>query len=169
MSTTDPTPPPDMTSSSYFTFTYEVPQSPREVFDAITNVRGWWSQRIDGATDRLGEFTYTVPQIHTAHAEITDLVPGERVVWRILDNQFGTSPDEVDEWAGTSVHFDIEPTESGSRLMFTHVGLTPALACYERCAQGWTLYAHDSLHQLITTGVGSPITPAVETGRPADE
>ncbi|WP_166822905.1 SRPBCC family protein [Brevibacterium limosum] len=162
VATPKPTHPPDTKPSSDFTFNYEVTQSPQAVFDAVTNVRGWWSQRIDGATDRLGEFVYTVPQIHTTRAEVTELVPSERVVWRILDNQFGTSPDDVDEWAGTSVRFEIEPTDSGTRLSFTHEGLTPALACYDGCARGWTRHAHDSLHQLITTGVGNPITPVVE-------
>ncbi|UVI35185.1 SRPBCC family protein [Brevibacterium spongiae] len=162
MSTTEPTARPDTTQQPDFTFTYEVPQSPNEVFDAVTNVRGWWSQRIDGATDRLGEFVYTVPQIHTTRAEIIELIPGERVVWRILDNRFGASPDQVDEWAGTTVRFDIAPTTAGTRLTFTHVGLTSALDCYDGCAEGWTVNAHDSLHRLITTGKGNPITPEVE-------
>jgi uncharacterized protein YndB with AHSA1/START domain len=167
MTTTHPTSTPDAMSSSDFTFTYAVPQSPQEVYAAVTNVRGWWSQRIDGATDRLGEFVYTVPQIHTTRVQVTELVPGERVVWRILDNRFGAGED-VDEWAGTTVRFDIEPAGSGARLTFTHVGLTPLLACYEGCAQGWTRNAHDSLHRLITTGAGDPITPAVEASLLSD-
>ncbi|WP_169252957.1 hypothetical protein [Brevibacterium sp. 'Marine'] len=80
MSAHNPTALPDTESTSDFTFSYEVTQSPHAVFDAVTNVRGWWSQRIDGATDRLGEFVYTVPQIHTTRAEIIELVPSERVV-----------------------------------------------------------------------------------------
>lgn len=144
-----------------FTISYEVAQQPGVVHDAVLDVRGWWSQRIEGDTDRLGEFVYTVPGIHRTRVRITELVPGRRVVWRVVDNWFAFDPDR-DEWAGTEIRFDIEPTGTGSRLTFTHVGLNADLACYQGCATGWTTHVRDSLAALITTGTGSPLTPQDE-------
>jgi hypothetical protein len=37
-----------------FTTTISVDQSPEEVFEAITNVLGWWSGEIEGGTGMLG-------------------------------------------------------------------------------------------------------------------
>lgn len=37
-----------------FTTTFAVDRTPTETFDAITDVRGWWSEEIDGRTDQLG-------------------------------------------------------------------------------------------------------------------
>src|SRR5689334_11581407 len=46
-------------NSNDYTTSFMVDQTPQQVFDAVTNVRGWWSGDIEGATDKLGaEFTY---------------------------------------------------------------------------------------------------------------
>ena len=42
-----------------FTAAISVEKTPEEAFDAINNVRGWWSENIEGGTEKLGdEFTY---------------------------------------------------------------------------------------------------------------
>ena len=48
-----------------FTITITVDQSPPAVFNAINNVRGWWSEEIEGNTEKKeDEFTYHYKDVH---------------------------------------------------------------------------------------------------------
>lgn len=139
-----------------FTTSFSVTQSPEEVFAAINNVRGWWSQAIEGRTDKLGaEFTYHYQDVHRATFRITEFVPGRRVVWHVLDNFFNFIKDK-NEWIGTDVVFDIARKGETTEVRFTHVGLVPAYECYDVCSNAWGSYITVSLRDLITTGKGRP-------------
>jgi hypothetical protein len=144
-----------MTNQS-FTTTFSVDQSPQEVFDAINNVRGWWSGEIDGSTDKLGaEFTYRYQDLHRSTQKITERVPGKKVVWHVQDAQINFVKNKR-EWNGTDVVFEIIKKGDKTELRFTHVGLAPAIECYGKCAGAWGFYINDSLRSLITTGEGDP-------------
>jgi hypothetical protein len=41
----------------HFTTTFSVDRTGQEAFEAITNVRGWWSQEVEGVTDQVGNNT----------------------------------------------------------------------------------------------------------------
>ncbi|WP_219516676.1 hypothetical protein [Nonomuraea ceibae] len=69
------------------TITLELPRPPAEVFAAVLDVRGWWSRNVTGATAAEGdEFGYEVPGVHRCRIRLTEVVPGRRVVWRVLDS-----------------------------------------------------------------------------------
>ena len=58
------------------TITLEVDQSPEEVFDAVTDVRGWWSKNLEGGTSAVGdEFVYEVPGVHRSLIRLTEVTP----------------------------------------------------------------------------------------------
>ena len=76
-----------MSNQIDLTITFEVKQSPDEVFNAINNVRGWWSGNIEGSTDKLGEeWTYRYQDIHYSKQKITKLVTNKNVTWHIIDS-----------------------------------------------------------------------------------
>jgi hypothetical protein len=139
-----------------FTTTFSVDQSPEEVFDAINNVRGWWSEEIDGSTDKLGaEFKFHYKDLHRSTQKITEFVPGKKVVWHVLDSRINFVKDKT-EWKGTDIVFEIAKKHDKTELRFTHVGLVPAIECYGDCSGAWGFYINDSLRSLITTGKGQP-------------
>jgi uncharacterized protein YndB with AHSA1/START domain len=139
-----------------FTTTITVPQSPEEVFAAINNVRGWWSGEIRGRTDELGaEFEYRYKDVHRSTQQITEWVPGKKIVWHVSDAHLGFVSDKT-EWNGTDIVFEIARKGDQTELRFTHVGLVPAFQCYGGCSGAWGFYVNDSLRSLITTGKGEP-------------
>ena len=139
-----------------FTAAFSVYQSPEEVFDAINNVREWWSEEIEGRTDKLGaEFEFRHKDDHRSTQKITELVPGKKVVWHVSDAQLNFVKNKS-EWNGTDVVFEIAKKDDKTELRFTHVGLVPASECYGGCSGAWGFYINDSLRNLITTGKGQP-------------
>ena len=71
-----------------FTTTFCVHQTSEEAFHAINNPRGWWSENIEGSTGKLGdEWTYRNEDVHRCKLKVTELIPGKKVVWRVLDAQ----------------------------------------------------------------------------------
>jgi hypothetical protein len=139
-----------------YTTSFTVDQSPEEVFAAVNNVRGWWSEEIDGSTDTLGaEFTFHQKDFHRSTQKITELAPGKKVVWHVLDSHINYVKDKT-EWKGTDIVFEMTKKDDKTELRFTHAGLVPVFECYGDCSDAWGFYINDSLRSLITTGKGSP-------------
>ena len=139
-----------------FTATLLVDQSPKDTFKAITNVRGWWSEEIEGNAEELNdEFLYQYKDIHNCKMKLIEVIPDKKVVWQVLDNYFSFTSDKS-EWKDTKVVFEIAEKGKQTQLQFTHIGLVPDYECYDACVNGWTHYIQHSLLSLITTGKGQP-------------
>jgi hypothetical protein len=144
-----------MRSTSYMT-SFFVDQTPTEVFNAINNVRGWWSERVEGDTDRMGaEFIYEVPGAHRTKQKITEFIPGKKIVWRVLDAHLSFVKDKS-EWRGTEMVFEIAAKDDKTEVRFTHKGLVPAFECYNNCSNAWNLLVKGNLCRLIATGETQP-------------
>lgn len=142
-----------MSDSNYST-SFLVDQPPEAVLAAVGNVRGWWSDGIEGRTDEIGAiWHYHFRDIHRCTIKITEMTLG-RVVWHVLDNAFSFIANRR-EWVDTHIVFDITPKGGQTELRFTHIGLSPEHECYDVCENAWGTYV-SSLRSLITTGTGFP-------------
>jgi hypothetical protein len=133
-----------------------VDQSPAQVFAAINDVCGWWSQQITGPTDAVGGvFEFRYKDVHRTTHRISELVPERKVVWHVVTSELNFVTDKT-EWNGTDIVFEIKPRGTQTELTFTHIGLRPAAECYEQCSKAWGFYIRESLRDLIMTGKGRP-------------
>lgn len=137
------------------TISFSAGQSPQQAFDAINNARGWWSGEIDGDTDKLGaEFTYQYKDVHRSKQKITELNPGKRVAWHVVDSRLSFRKEN--EWTGPDIIFDISQKGGKTEVRFTHIGLVPAFQCYGDCSGAWGMLITENLRKLIITGKAQP-------------
>lgn len=148
-----------------FTTTILVNQTPKEAFDAINDVRGWLLAEIEGGTSKLNdEFNYYYEEVHRCKIKLITVIPYQKVVWLVQENYFKFTKDKS-EWTGTTIFFDIAEEDNKTAIHFTHEGLVPEYECFEICSNAWTNYIQNSLRNLIATGKGQPNA----TGKPQTE
>lgn len=139
-----------------FTTTLLIDKSPEDVYKAMVNVRGWWSEEIEGGTTKLNdEFKYHYMDVHTARMKLIEVVPNKKVVWQVLDNHFKFTKDQS-EWKGNKVVFELSSKDGKTQLQFTQQGLVPEYECYDICKDAWTHFITESLRDLVLTGKGQP-------------
>jgi hypothetical protein len=122
-----------------FSTTFTVGQTPEEAFAAINRVDRWWSEGLEGSSDKVGaEFIYRHGDAHYSKQKVTELIPGKKIVWLVLDSHLGFV-EPSSEWNGTTVTFDIAQKGDETEVRLTHAGLVPELACYRGCTCrcGW--------------------------------
>jgi hypothetical protein len=142
------------TENKSFSTALLITQTPTEVFDAINNVRGWWSESIEGITDQLNaEFLQYYRDIHIAKMKIVEFIPDKKVIWLVLDSRFNFTKVKS-EWKETKICFEISRKGNKTQLLFTHLGLVPQYECYDVCNDAWNDLINISLRGLITTGKG---------------
>ena len=147
-----------MTIESFHT-SFTVSQPPEEVLAAVVNPQRWWTGDIEGSADRVGdEFSYRYGDVHYSKQKVTELVPGQRVVWQVVDSHL-SGPEDPNEWTGTEIVFEIIPQGGQTQISFTHQGLDPGVECFDSCSSAWGFYINASLRRLITTGEGPTPPP----------
>ncbi|WP_343306380.1 SRPBCC domain-containing protein [Chitinophaga niabensis] len=137
-----------------FTTTLVVDKSPMEVFNAICQPQNWWSGEVEGHALKMhDEFTYKFKDFHFSRQRVTTLIPGEKVVWDVIESIINYAEDK-EEWTGTQIIFEVFEKDAQTNLRFTHSGLVPEVECFDSCSNSWTQLVHHSLFSLITAGKG---------------
>ncbi len=143
-------------STLNYTTSFLVDQTPKEAFDAINNVRGWWTENLVGNTQKLDdEFSVQFGDVHYSKHKLIEVMPNEKVVWLTTDSRLNFIEDKT-EWTGTKIVFNITPKGDQTEVRFTQLGLVPEVECYKDCSNAWGGYINDSLRSLITKGKGQP-------------
>ena len=149
------------------TTAFTIDATPEAVFAAINDVGGWWLAKpgIEGTTDQLGaEFTYRYEPYHWSIQRITELVPGRKVVWLVVDSELSFVKDKK-EWTGTQMVFDIARKGGQTEVRFTHVGINPGVECYGACSNAWGSLINGDLKRLIQAGRKQPKRSKREAAR----
>ncbi len=139
-----------------YSATILVKQTPSSAFNAIKNFRAWWSEQIEGETDKLNEvFFYHYKDVHLCRIKLIELVTDKKLVYQVVDNQFSFTKDKS-EWINTKLIFELSNEGDNTEVKFTHEGLVPEYECYNICFDSWGGYIKKSLYNLITFGKGQP-------------
>ena len=142
-----------------FTLTLFTDKTPEAVFNAVNNVRGWWSEDFKGSSQALGdEFEVRFADMHYSRQKLTEVLPNKKVLWLVTESRLSFLQNKR-EWNGTEIGFEISESAGQTQIVFTHTGLVPEIECYGDCSKGWNYYLLQSLVPYITDGVGQPNIP----------
>jgi uncharacterized protein YndB with AHSA1/START domain len=143
------------TKKKDFHSTITVNASAAEALKKISQVNLWWAKDFSGGAEKLND-QFTVRFGKTfVDFQISELVPGKKIVWKVLDCYLEWINDKK-EWIGTEVVFELSSENKKTTIDFTHVGLVPGIECYKDCEAGWTKHLNKGLADFIDTGKGQP-------------
>ncbi|SKB79594.1 SRPBCC family protein [Dyadobacter psychrophilus] len=137
-----------------FTTSIIVDQTPAEVYNAILNVRGWWSglygESFEGSSEKISdEFSFLAGGgMHYSKQKLVELEKDRKVVWLVTESNL-TFVENTNEWQGTRIIFELFPEGGKTKVVFTHVGLVPEFECYNSCAPAWKGYVQDQRLNLV--------------------
>ena len=156
MTTPSPSAPTVTAASDDYAYEMQVNAPLPQIIEALTDgavIGDWWTAV--NRTERDGDEVQLFMGGDGPAVVITiDHTPGtNEVTWLVTDCPV------MADWVGTKPSFSVRPGPDGTfSIAFRHVGLRPALECFDQCRAGWNHFM-PSLHQFLETGTGRPNQP----------
>ncbi|MDQ1478002.1 MAG: hypothetical protein QOE62_3231 [Actinomycetota bacterium] len=127
-----------------------------QIIEALTDdtvIRRWWTA-VTRSERHGNEVQLFMGGDGPAVVITVDHAPGtSEVTWTVTDCPV------MADWVGTKPSFSVQPGDDETcTVEFRHVGLRPALECFDQCRAGWNHFM-PSLHQFLETGEGRPNEP----------
>ena len=125
-----------------------------EIIAAVTDgdlICRWWTAAT--SAERHGDDVWLLRDDAPFVFFALDHVPGSsEVTWTV-------TACVMEDWVGTRPSFSVRQEDDGTcAVEFRHIGLRPALECFEQCRAGWGHFM-PSLRQFLETGRGRPNEP----------
>jgi uncharacterized protein YndB with AHSA1/START domain len=120
-----------------------------DVYAALTTIEGlsgWWTTDTQGDPTLGGKIRFRFLPGGFG-MEVTDLVPGVLVRWKVVDGP--------PEWIDTTVEFQLAQSDRYAIVLFTHAGWAEPGEFHSHCSTKWATYLM-SLKGLVETGAGAP-------------
>ena len=125
--------------------------TPRQVTESINNISKWWTEDVDGQSEKVNDvFTVRFGETFIT-IKIVELIPDKKICWHVIDCYKHWLKDKK-EWKDTKMDWAISSEKNETRISFTHIGLVPAIECYDGCEKAWDHYIKVSLLKSITKG-----------------
>jgi uncharacterized protein YndB with AHSA1/START domain len=137
-----------------YTRRLEVHAPAPSVVTALTDaaeILRWWTSFTAAACEG-DEVTLTTPRQDEPLAFVVERPAPDVVRWRVTTCGF------LPDWVGTHPTFALTAEAGRTAIEFHHVGLSPALECFEQCRGGWDHFL-PSLQRYVETGAGLPDRP----------
>lgn len=133
--------------------------TPERVWAALTQpdeIGHWWTNDLNVKSEvgSIAEFRFGEWGEFVIRFEIAELVPDKYISWI---TRRGPS---TGHWAGTSVTWQLEAVEGGTKLVFTHDHFAQADRRFD-ITRAWWEHFLDSLKSYLETGKGMPGSVAI--------
>ena len=112
-----------------------IQSTPEKIYKAVTTEEGiacWWSKKNNAKPEAGSIYRIYFGPDYFKEIKITELVPGKKVVWEILNAH--------PEWLNTIIVFDISTGKNSAELRFRHSGWKDYTDMFAQCNHHWGIF-----------------------------